>query len=802
MIKRRSLAGLLALVFMLSAFAMPVQAAEEAAFAERVFGQNRYETAVQASLELADKEIVILATGEDYADALSAGVLANAMDAQLLLTPKNALRDAVKERIDALAPKTVYLVGGPEALDPAIETALKDYTVERIEGLNRYETAQKLAAKNPNKGELFIATGEDYPDALVASSLTEQPLLLVRKNEVPSSVADFLKATQGDYTKITALGGEEALAQKVLDELKELTGASEVNRIFGQNRYETAANASEYAKDTKGVVIATGENFADALIAGPYAYEKGAVLLLSRFDGPSDYTAKYLESYLRLPLTLIGGPEALSDKAMETAQKHLHTAMHSLGSLDIGGETAAEIVSYNEKENALYIINGESQSLEIIPFAVKDGQITEPSRKTIDFKEQLTDFVIGDITSVASSPKGDYNAVALQAKGTNDAGRVVILKDQKIASEFATGAQPDMVTISPDGKWVITADEGEPREGYGPGLIDPKGTITVHNYETGVTKVLDFTAFDAKRGELLANKVLLKPGAAPSVDLEPEFVAVSGDSEKAYVSLQENNAIATVNLETLTIESVLGLGFKDHGLEENAIDILQDKKIGIVPQKGFYGIYNPDAIGWYEAEGKGYIVTANEGDAREWGDYENVEKIDVEGYEVEVYKEDAFEGLDVDKTYLLGGRSFAIFEADTMQLVYDSGSDMEEITAQAFPEYFNASHSNTKIDNRSDNKGPEPEGVLLFTEWGRTYAFIGLERIGGVMLYDITEPTHPYFIEYQNTRDFSEDVKGDSGPEGLAIIRSASDVGEAPVLLVSYEVSGTVGAFRIVGSKL
>lgn len=150
MIKRRSLAGLLALVFVLSAFAMPVQAAEEAAFAERVFGQNRYETAVQASLELADKEIVILATGEDYADALSAGVLANAMDAQLLLTPKNALRDAVKERIDALAPKTVYLVGGPEALDPAIETALKDYTVERIEGLNRYETAQKLAAKNPN----------------------------------------------------------------------------------------------------------------------------------------------------------------------------------------------------------------------------------------------------------------------------------------------------------------------------------------------------------------------------------------------------------------------------------------------------------------------------------------------------------------------------------------------------------------------------------------------------------------------------------------------------------------------------
>lgn len=799
--KRKMMAGAVAFALALGIPTAFVHADDVPAV--RVSGKTRYETAIEASLVMENEKIVFLATGQKYADALTAGVVANAMDATLLLNPGETLRASVKERIDAIDPDTVYLVGGEAALSKAIETELaKDHKIVRIGGVNRYDTAGKLARFNTNQGKLLIATGENYPDALVASSLTEHPLLLVRKNGVPQEVADFLKETKGDYTEIIALGGDNAIAQKTLDEIKSLTGVKEITRVYGEDRYETAQKASELVSDLQSVVVATGEDFADALIAGPYAYENQAVLLLSRKAVPPAATIQALESYRRLPLAIIGGDAALSEEAEALIQKHLHAAMLTLGSIDIGGETAAEIVSYNEKENAMYIINGESQSLEIIPFAVENETLVEPSRKTIDFQDHVTDFAIGDITSVASSPSGDYNAVALQAKGTNDPGRVYILEDQKITSFFETGAQPDMVTISPDGQWVVTADEGEPREGYGAGLVDPKGTVTVHNRTTGETHVLDFTAFDSDRAGLLANDVLLMPGAVPSVDLEPEFVTVTDDSKTAYVSLQENNAIAEVDLEGLSIRSVKGLGFKDHGLEENAIDLLQDKQVRIVPQEGFYGVYNPDAIAWYEAEGQGYLVTANEGDAREWGDYENVEKIDVEGYEVEVYKNDAFEGFDADKTYLLGGRSFAIFNADTMELVYDSGSEIEEVTAKAYPEYFNASHSNTKIDNRSDNKGPEPEGVALLMDAGRTYAFIGLERIGGVMMYDVTVPSEALFVDYQNTRDFSADIKGDSGPEGMAVIYPGQNEYDEAVLLVSYEVSGTVGAFRINGAKI
>ena len=155
---------------------------------------------------------------------------------------------------------------------------------------------------------------------------------------------------------------------------------------------------------------------------------------------------------------------------------------------------------------------------------------------------------------------------------------------------------------------------------------------------------------------------------------------------------------------------------------------------------------------------------------------------------------------DYDQLYSYGGRSFSIWN-DQGQLVYDSGDDLERITAERYPDYFNASNSNNNFDNRSDDKGPEPEGVTTGEINGRTYAFIGLERIGGVMIYDVTDPSKASFVQYVNNRDFSAATDSaeakDLGPEGLVFVSAEDSPNGKPLLIVANEVSGTTTFYEI-----
>ena len=205
----------------------------------------------------------------------------------------------------------------------------------------------------------------------------------------------------------------------------------------------------------------------------------------------------------------------------------------------------------------------------------------------------------------------------------------------------------------------------------------------------------------------------------------------------------------------------------------------------------------PDGITLYEVNGKSYILTANEGDAREFGDFNAVKEIKIDGKKVEVLDNSKFDGLEEDKNYVLGGRSFSVWDADTMELVYDSGSDFEKITAEVYPDYFNSTNKSVEIDNRSGKKGPEPEEVRVGVVGDKIYAFVGLERIGGVMAYDITDPNNISFKEYINTRDFSSDMAGDVAPEGMDFIAAEDSQTGYPLLLVACEVSGTVAVMQI-----
>ncbi|MEO1476657.1 MAG: choice-of-anchor I family protein, partial [Pseudomonadota bacterium] len=319
-------------------------------------------------------------------------------------------------------------------------------------------------------------------------------------------------------------------------------------------------------------------------------------------------------------------------------------------------------------------------------------------------------------------------------------------------------------------------------------------------------------------------------------DLEPEFIAVSPDSTTAFVSLQENNAVAILDIDQVNVTDIASFGTVDHSMAGNEFDPNDDDGINIVngPVQGFR---MPDSIVAFEVGGEVFIATANEGDGREFefedpatGDDEVVftDIIDVDDgiedgvfdasidaaaltalndLEVSLTDGDTDGDGDIDQIFSFGGRSFSIFSAEG-ELVFDSGSDFETITAEMFPDDFNSNNDeNDSFENRSDDGGPEPEGIEVGVIDGVTLAFIGLERIGGIMVYDISDPANAVFETYLNIRDFTVDVQladdstnpavGDLGPEGIDFISAADSPTGEPLLVVGNEVSGTTRILQV-----
>ena len=331
---------------------------------------------------------------------------------------------------------------------------------------------------------------------------------------------------------------------------------------------------------------------------------------------------------------------------------------------------AAEIVKYNKDNNKFYVINGIKSKIHIV--SLDTNNLYLKADKEIDVKEfvEKDGFSYGDITSISINNDRKEIAVAVQEADYNKSGKIVIVDyDGNLKAIYNCGVQPDMITYTPDSKYLLTANEGEPRNGVGEGIGDPQGSVSIVNLESGESKLATFEKFDENREELLNNKVILMKGANPSVDLEPEYITVDSSSSKAYVSLQEANSIATLDIESGEFISVKGLGFKDHSKEGNEIDVVKDKEINIKIEENLYGVYMPDSITLYEANGQKYILTANEGDAREFGEFNALTDIKIGGKKVEVLDSSKFDGLDADKNYILGGRSFSIWNADTMELV-------------------------------------------------------------------------------------------------------------------------------------
>jgi DNA-binding beta-propeller fold protein YncE len=531
----------------------------------------------------------------------------------------------------------------------------------------------------------------------------------------------------------------------------------------------------------------------------------------------------------------------ISTSATASTLKIQPIGSYSTGIFD---DEAAFISAFDPFSSNLFVTNRSTQSIDILslsnptnPFLV--GQIKIPD---------LNPDLFGNVLHVRSFSYDTQSLFAVSVENVNRQENGSLLFFNADGSLFngslenssvMAGPLPDMFSFTPDGTKLIVANEGEPNDDY---TIDPEGSVSLIDLENlfaGLapteTKIglTDFNVGGSKADKLTGEGIrIFGPNATVAQDLEPEYLTVSADGKKAWVTFQENNAIGLLDLETREFTEIVGLGFKDHTLPGNGLDA-SDRDGGInIKNWPIFGMYQPDEIAAYTANGQTYTVIANEGSGRAFDDGYNEEvraedlTLDPDAFPANILDRDKLGRLtvtnqlgdtdgdgDFDELYAFGGRSFSILD-ENGKMIFDSGDQFEKITAKLFPEYFNADNSVNNFDNRSDNKGPEPEGVTIGELFGRTYAFIGLERIGGIMTYDITDPLNPFFVSYDNNRDLSVEFDeneegdpaptptqlaavGDLGPEGLLFIDAQNSPNGKTLLIATNEVSGTTTIYSV-----
>lgn len=476
---------------------------------------------------------------------------------------------------------------------------------------------------------------------------------------------------------------------------------------------------------------------------------------------------------------------------------------------------AAEIVAHDPATQRLFVVNGGDRTIDILDMS-NPANLRRISQVRFPAEHGIA------ANSVAV--KNGIVAVAVEADPKTDPGSALFLDaDGRILAAVKVGALPDMLTFTPDGRKVLVANEGEPNTDY---TADPEGSMSIIDISRGATEV---TQADVKTAhfrnftrEMLDPSVrIFGPGASVAQDLEPEYIAVSPDSKTAWVTLQEGNAIGIIDVDTATVTRIVGLGLKEHWREENSIDASDRDNAVSLRTWTVWGFYMPDAIAPYvAADGNVYLLTANEGDAREYAAYAEERRVsevrlDPARYpnasEIQQASElgrlritaangDIDGDGDYDMLHSFGGRSFTVWTA-RVEKVWDSMNHFEIINSQNYPESFNASNSDNVFDSRSDDKGPEPEALTTGVIGGRTFAFIGNERQSNIIVYDVTDPRVPRYIEQYTNRNpraaIDSPEAGDLGPEGIIFIPAAQSPTGRPLLAVANEISGTTTLWQI-----
>lgn len=460
-----------------------------------------------------------------------------------------------------------------------------------------------------------------------------------------------------------------------------------------------------------------------------------------------------------------------------------------IASIGLGGLGAAEISTYDNKSKRLFAVNNS---------AVNKIDV-------IDLSNPAAPKVVG---SILMQPYGGFVnsvdvydgklAAAIESINKQAPGKVVVFDAATLVpiKSITVGALPDMVTYSKDGNFIMTANEGEPNDAY---TDDPIGSVSIINIKNGYTvSNVDFSGFAAKLPELTAKGFrVYGPGLNFSKDVEPEYITTSEDGKTAWVTLQENNAIAELDIRSATVRSIYPLGFKNYAAAGNNVDLSdRDGRISFA-NANVFGMFQPDAISSMRYEGKTYLFTANEGDAREYAGFAEIKRVNQVLLDPIAFpngaalKADAVLGRlnmtttlgdkdkdgDFDEIYSLGARSFSIWDASTGNLVWDSKDflDRESFTLGLYD------------DARSDDKGAEPEAITIGRVGAKTIAVIGMERADAFAIYDVTNPTAPVFVKMYKTGD---------APEGILFIPASKSPIQQSLIVVSSENDGFVKIYK------
>ena len=526
-------------------------------------------------------------------------------------------------------------------------------------------------------------------------------------------------------------------------------------------------------------------------------------------------------------------------------------------------EGAAEIVAYQASKKWIYAINssGDEAVVNIIPAdtfdtaaLVKDNEgIVTATNLASAITLSLNENTPGDANSIAIDANNQLLAVAMAATSVGEAGQIAfynISGDTPVFIKNVTvGALPDMVAFSHDGAKVVVANEGEPNGDYS---IDPEGTISIIDITNGTIAdnalSINFQDYNNQQAELEAQGLVFANPTGRTIngnlinttvamDLEPEYVSISKDNKYPYISIQENNGLAIINLEDNSLE-LKGLGFKDwSNLQFDASD--KDGGVNFKSYRGLYGMYQPDTIASFSWKGANFIVSANEGDAREYFfdasdeadciakggldydakdgclayidesrvedlalaanfDYLNNDDNDIGRLKVTTVKGDKNNDGQYESLYAYGARSFTIWDSNGL-VVFDSGDQIARVTASVHGNAFNNNEDENKGDTRSDDKGAEPEALTLGKVGDRLFAFVGLERMSTIMVFDITNPYDVKFQDYFYNRGLepSADISGDLAPEGMTFVPAAQSATNEALLIVGNEISGSIAVWEI-----
>ena len=514
-------------------------------------------------------------------------------------------------------------------------------------------------------------------------------------------------------------------------------------------------------------------------------------------------------------LLSINGVEAASVKAYGP-NSHLKISQKARYDAQAGyGESATEIVSVDYKLQRAYSINGALNAIDILDLkGLKHDKL--PLIKRVFLKD--LGIKGSDITSVAVNTKHHYIAVSIPAENKTDKGTIAFLTpDGKLLSKVKVGSLPDMVTFTSDYKTLLSANEGEPNDDF---TVNPEGSVSIikiNPYGKVKQSKVKTVRFDKK----LIHKDVRNLGRNEIENfnnLEPEYITIDAKNRYAYVSIQERNAIAKLDIAKGKFVKVKGLGYKSY--QTSKLDVSDKDGKANMQNYPLFGMYQPDGVAKVEYKGKTYILTANEGDSQDYKGFSEETRVQdikdqfnptsryLKGFNLDLLgdkksigrlKTSIFNPFTTNGKYdvpvTFGGRSFSVLDGDSLKRVYDSKDDFESIVLTADKDAFNSdqeTRGKIEFDSRSDDKGVEPESVTVGKVNKHTYAFIGLERANGIMVYNIDNPTKPKFETYFKSND-----NGDISPEGITFISKKDSPTKQALLLVSHEMSGTIAAYEL-----